>query len=184
MFFNKMNERVNKMSFLEIAKKRYSVRDFKPQKVEKEKLLKILEAGRVAPTGCNYQPQRLIVVQEAEGLDKINKAARVYGAPVVVIVCGDKDAAWKRPYDGKNILDIDVSIVTDHMMLQATELGLGSLWVCYFKADVIRTEFNLPNNWEPVNLLAIGYENCAPASPERHDTARKQLGETVFYEKL
>lgn len=172
------------MNFLEIAKKRYAVRNFQSIKVEKEKLLKILEAGRVAPTGANNQPYRLIVVQEDEGLDKIKKAANIYGAPLAIIVCGDHNQVWERPYDGKSLIDIDTSIVTDHMMLQATELGLGSVWVCYFKPDVIKTEFKLPNHLEPINILVLGYANGEPASPNRHDKARRQLSEFVSYENL
>lgn len=172
------------MSFLEIARERYSVRDYQSKKVEHEKLLEILEAGRVAPTGCNLQPYRLIVVQEQEGLVKINKAANIYGAPLAIIVCGDRNRAWKRPFDGKNISDIDASIVTDHMMLQATELGLGSVWICYFKPDIIKAEFKLPDNFEPVNILAIGYANGEPASPDRHNELRRPLSDFVSYETL
>ena len=151
-------------------------------KVEEEKLMKILEAGRVAPTGANAQPQRLIVVREKEGIEKLNKAARIYGAPLAIIVCADHDNVWKRPYDGKKLTDIDSSIVTDSMMLQATELGLGTLWVCYFKPDVIREEFNLPNNIEPVSILVIGYADGETQPEDRHDKLRKPLIETVFYE--
>lgn len=170
------------MDFLELAKKRYSVRKYESKKVEEEKLLKILEAGRIAPTGANTQPQRIIVIQEKEGLEKLKKGANVYGAPLALIVCVDHGTTWKRPFDGKDIADIDTSIVTDHMMLQATELGLGTVWVCYFDPAVIRKEFNLPDNIEPVNILAIGYGKEDPASPDRHDKARKPLDNTVFYE--
>jgi len=169
------------MEFLEIARKRYSVRKYQKKEVEKEKLYKILEAARVAPTGVNFQPYKLIVAQQEESLKKINKAANTFGAPLVIIVCGDHDKAWKRPFDGKNIVDIDASIVTDHMMLQATELGLGSVWICYFKPDVIKEEFNLPDNLEPINILAIGYADCVPASPDRHSTQRRPLEEFVTY---
>lgn len=172
------------MNFLEIAQKRYSVRKYLPRKVEEEKLLQILEAGRVAPTGCNNQPQRLIVVQSEEGLRKIDKAANVFGAPVIIIACGDNNNVWHRPYDDKNILDIDVSIVTTHMMLQATELGLGSLWVCYFDPDIIRQEFSLPDNIIPINLLLLGYADGTAKSPDRHAQVRKPLNETVFYETM
>lgn len=160
------------------------MRSFQPQPVEPDKLNRILEAGRVAPTGANMQPQRLIVVQKNEGLEKLKKAARVYEAPLAIIVCGDRSAAWKRPFDGKNIVDIDATIVTDHMMLAATELGLGTIWICYFKPDVIRQEFNLPDNLEPVNILGIGYAAGVPLSSQRHDQLRKPLTETVFFETL
>lgn len=171
-----------KVSFLELAKRRYSVRKYEARPVEDEKLMKILEAGRVAPTAVNYQPQRLIVVREKAGLEKLKKAANIYDAPLAIIVCADHNVAWKRPFDGKNTVDIDASIVTDHMMLQATELGLGTVWICYFKPDVLRKEFNIPDNVEPVNILAVGYTAGEAASAERHGTARKPLKETVFFE--
>lgn len=171
------------MNFLEIAKSRYSVRNYTSQKVEREKLEKILSAAHVAPTAANLQPVRLIVVQEAEGLSKIGKAANIYGAPLAIIVCSEQAKAWTRPFDGKQTADIDASILTDHMMLEATDLGLGSLWVCYFKPDVIREEFQLPDTLEPINILAIGYANGSPASPERHATQRMPLDELVHYEK-
>lgn len=172
------------MEFLEIAKKRYSVRKYKETPVEEEKLAKILEAGRVAPTGKNAQPQRLIVVQSDAGLEKVKKAARFYDAPCVIIVLSNRDETWVRPYDGKKLTDIDASIVTDHMMLQATELGLGTLWVCWFDPEVLRQEFSIPEHLEIVNLLVIGYADGEGASPERHTKMRKPLEETVFFESL
>jgi nitroreductase len=171
---------VVELEFLELAKKRYSVRKYQDKKVEQEKLMKILEAARVAPTGANTQPQRLIVIQENDGLEKLKKAANIFGAPLAIVVCGDHKPVWKRPIDGKDILDIDASIVTDHMMLQATELGLGTLWVCYFDPEVLRKEFQLPDNIEPINILAIGYADGEPASPERHEKTRKPL-EHILY---
>lgn len=172
------------MNFLEIAKSRYSVRDYKSQKVEQEKLNKIIFAAHVAPTAANLQPVRLIVVREDEGLSKIGKAANLYGAPLAIIVCSDHSKAWTRPFDRKQTVDIDASIVTDHMMMEATELGLGSVWVCYFKPDVIKKEFQLPDSLEPINILAIGYSNENPADPERHAAQRISLDELVHYETL
>ncbi|WP_411680310.1 nitroreductase family protein [Clostridium thailandense] len=170
------------MDFLELAKKRYSVRKYEQKKVEEDKLLKILEAGRVAPTGANTQPQRIIVVQKEEGLGKLKKGANVYGAPLALIICADHNVAWKRPFDGKVITDIDASIVTDHMMLEATDLGLGTVWICYFDPNVIKKEFNLPENVEPVNILAVGYAKDESVSSDRHDKARNPLESIVFYE--
>ncbi|HEX2998927.1 MAG TPA: nitroreductase family protein [Armatimonadota bacterium] len=170
------------MSFLHLAKRRYSVRKFHPKKVEEEKLQKILEAARVAPTAVNYQPFKLIVCQQEEGLNKVKKAARIYDAPLAIIVCGDRDRVWRRNLDGKTTLDIDASIVTDHMMLQAADLDLGSVWICYFKPDVIKAEFQLPDNLEPINILAIGYASGVPQSPDRHDTQRRPLSDLVTYE--
>lgn len=169
------------MNFLDLAKQRYSVRKYKDIPVEDEKLQKILEAAHVAPTAANKQPVRLIVVREKEGLEKVGRAARFYGAPLVIIVCSDSSKAWKCPYDGKITTDIDASILTDHMMLEATDLGLGSLWICWFKKEVIREEFNLPDNLEPVNILAVGYADTEPAQPNRHDTQRISVEELTCF---
>ena len=119
------------MELLDVMKKRFSVRKYKEQQVEPEKLAKILEAAHVAPTATNAQPVRLIVVQSEVGL---------YGAPTVIIVCADHDKAWVRKYDQMQTTDIDASILTDHMMLEATEQGLGSLWVCWFDPKIVREE--------------------------------------------
>ena len=172
------------MNFLSIAKSRYSVRNYNGKKVEKDKLNTILDAAHVAPTAANLQPVHLIVVQEEEGLSKIGKAANIYNAPLAIIVCSDHSKAWTRPFDNKQTVDIDASIITDHMMLAASEQGLGTVWVCYFKPDIIRNEFNLPDNLEPINILVIGYSDEQPANPERHTTQRIPLSELVSYEKL
>lgn len=172
------------MNFLDIAKTRYSVRNYNNKKVEKEKLDKILAAGHVAPTAGNLQPVRLLVVQEQQGLDKISKATNIYNAPLAIIVCSDHSIAWKRPFDNKQTTDIDASIITDHMMLQATELGLGSVWVCYFRPDVIKNEFELPDTLEPINILLLGYSDESPLPSDRHSETRIPLSELVSYEVL
>ena len=172
------------MDFIEIAKKRYSVRKYKDREVEEKKLQKLLEAAHVAPTAANRQPVRLLVVKSREGLEKIGKSANIYGAPLAIIVCADHGRAWVRPFDGKRTTDIDASILTDHMMLQATELGLGSVWICYFKPDVISREFGLPDNLEPVNILAVGYSDEEAADPERHSQTRIPVEELVSYETV
>lgn len=172
------------MEFLELAKKRYSVREYTDRQVEREKLDKILKAAQIAPTACNRQPVHLLAVQSREGIEKIGKAANLHGAPMAVLVCADKDKAWVRPYDGMQSTHIDASIITDHMMLEATDLGVGSLWICSFKPDVLRQEFSLPDNLEVINILALGYAACKPADPERHGKLRVPVEEMVSYEKL
>lgn len=182
------SERMNKMNFIDLAKKRYSVRKYEDKIVEKEKLDKILEAGRVAPTAANLQPQKLIVVQKKDSLEKLKIGTNVYGAPLAIIVCSDHSQSWKRSYDGKDSADIDASIVTDHMMLQASELGLGTVCVGIFDPKIIKKCFNIPDNIEPINILAIGYSDVEAeskaTSPDRHIETRKALNETVFYETL
>lgn len=172
------------MYFDDLIKKRCSVRAYKDWPVEQEKINAILEAGRLAPTGANRQPQRIIVLNNKENIDKADKATKTFGAPLVFIVCSDSSCVWERPFDGKTLLDIDASIVTTHMMLKATELGLGSVWICWFKPDIIRQEFDLPDNWVPINILAVGYGQDGTQKPlDRYKEDRKPLEELVFYPK-
>lgn len=170
------------MDFLALAKKRFACRKFHDREVEPVKLDLILQAGRVAPTGANRQPQRVLVVRSKEGRERLARCTRDFGAPCALVVCADRSEAWTRQYDDKTITDIDATIVTDHMMLCATSLGLDTLWVCMFRPEAVREEFALPEHFEPVNILLIGYGDCLPADPERHELMRKPIGETVFYE--
>lgn len=172
------------MTILNTIKTRYSVRKYEKRAVEQEKINAILEAAHCAPTAANKQPQKILVVQESNNLKKFNTGANTYNAPLVMLVCADLDAAWVRPFDGKNMVDIDASIVTDHMMLTATELGLGSCWITYFDPKAIRTAFGLPENLVPINILAIGYAADTPQSAERHTQTRMELNQTVSFENF
>lgn len=133
------------MNFMELAKKRCSVRAYEDKPVAPEHLQAVLEAGRLAPTGKNHQPQRLLVVQSPEGLEKMAKAmhnTNAYTAKAVIMVCSDTSDCWVRSFDGHCIHEIDASIVTTYMMLAATEQGLGSLWVERFDPAILREEFS------------------------------------------
>lgn len=172
------------MDFLQLAKQRYACRKYTDRKVEREKLMQILEAGRVAPTGANRQPQRLVVIESKEGMERLSRCTRDFGAPLAILVCADTSEVWQRKYDEKKISDIDASIVTDHMMLAAASLGLDTLWICMFKPEAVREEFGLPDEVIPVNILLVGYGDGEPASPDRHDTMRKPLEQTVCFERF
>lgn len=144
--------------FLQLASERYSVRKFESKPIPKELIEQVLKAGHVAPTACNNQPQRIIVVQSEEALQKLRKCTEChFHAPCALIVCYDKARCWVRSYDGKTSGDIDAAIVTTHMMLQAQALGLGTTWVMYFIPDAVRAEFALPEDVEPVAILVLGY---------------------------
>ena len=88
-----------------------------------------------------------------------------------------KTKAWKRPFDGMQTTDIDASILTDHMMLEAVEQGLGTVWICYFKPDVLKAEFKLPDSLEPINILAIGYADASVVKPAKDRIPVKELVE-------
>ena len=172
------------MKFIELAKKRYSCRKFSTKKIEQPCIVEILEAAHVAPTAANRQPQRLIVVHEVEGLAKIAKTANIYSAPLAIVVCAETEKAWVRPFDKKNAADIDTAIITDHMMLQATDMGLDSLWVCHFDPQIIKAEFNIPADYDAVSILAIGYNEGGVLSVDRHRTSRNPIDSYVFYERM
>ncbi|BEP27999.1 nitroreductase family protein [Helicovermis profundi] len=172
------------MKFLDLAKQRYSVRSYLQKKVEKNKLNLILEAGNVAPTGGNKQPYSIVVVKSDSGLECIKKAANIHNAPLAIVVCGKSSDAWVRSHDDKNLAETDATIVTDHMMLEATELNLGSLWVCNFNPAILRTELSIPEYLEPLHILAIGYSDETPLAPNRHKKTRKSLSQDIFYESF
>lgn len=169
------------MDFLELAKNRYSVRQFSEAAVEKEKLDLILEAGRIAPTACNNQPQSILVLQSPEAIEKLKKCTPChFGAPAALLICYDKNTSWKRPHDAKDHGDIDASVVCASMMYEASALGLGTTWVCYFDPAAVIREFSLPDNLVPSSILPLGYP-APDAVPAPLHGQRKPLGETVKY---
>lgn len=152
------------MRFIELLKTRYSVRKFEEKPVEDEKIQQILEAGRLAPTACNNQPQRILILNTEENLKKMKLCTPyTFNAPLIMLICFDKNISWKRKNDNEDMGVVDASIVATHMMLEITNIGLGSTWVGQFDVDKIINNFNLPQNYIPVVILPIGY-------PEKTDT--------------
>lgn len=169
------------MDFLEFAKERYSVRKFKDKPLAKEEIDTILKAGHVAPTGCNYQPQRILVINQAQALEKLKKCTKChFDAPCAMLVCYNRDESWVSPFGGALSAPVDASIVTTHMMLQAHSMGIGSCWVMYFDPEKMREEFDIPDNFVPAALLVMGYpaKDC-PVHPF-HSTFRP-LEDVVYY---
>lgn len=169
------------MDFLELAKNRYSCREFSNKIVEQEKINYILEAAKYAPTAVNFQPQRILVLTDKEKINLLNEATRfTFDANLMFVICYDKNVSWKRKYDGNDEGVIDASVVTTHMMLEITNLGLGSTWVGAFNPEKVREILNIPSNYEIVALLPTGYpsDNAEP-SPKHFE--RLDLKETVFY---
>lgn len=160
------------MDFFELIQQRFSVRAYKPDPVEDDKLQKVLEAARLAPTAANRQPFRLMVI-ETEGREE--ELARVYGrgwfvdAPLVLCLCGIGAEAWVRSSDGKSYLDVDAAIVMDHVILAATALGLGTCWIGAFDPDAAREVLNLPSEIEPILFTPLGYPDAEPGAKRRKD---------------
>lgn len=170
--------------WMDLASNRFSVRKFDGRAIEPDVMDKILRAGQTAPTACNKQPQRILVINSEESLTKLKKCTEChFNAPAALLVCHDKDECWKRSYDGKPSGDIDAGIVTTHMMLAAAALGVGTTWVMHFIPEAVRTEFAVPDNLEPTALLVMGYP-AEDAEPSPRHGQRKALEETVSYNRF
>jgi nitroreductase len=161
------------MEFSEVVEKRYSVRAYKPDLVEDEKLRQVLEAARLAPTAANRQPFLLIVIhtagREAE-LRRIYKPDWFVQAPLVVCACGIPSQSWVRK-DGKNYSDVDVAIAMDHLVLSATNLGLGTCWIAAFDPKAARKLLQLPDDIEPIAFTPLGYPADRPGPKKRKTIA-------------
>lgn len=194
------------MDFMDISRKRHTVRKYSSKPVEQEKLDMILEAGRWAPTAVNAQPQRILILNTPEQLAKVRefcsfgfdkkyvdlakecddsdngKINLYYGAPLVLFVCYDKEVCWKHPQSGQSSGMTDAVIVATHMMLEAASLDIGSVWISYFDEKKAKELLNIPENWHPVCMLYLGY----PAEDHEPNTHlgghRKPIEETCFYE--
>ena len=147
------------MTFLELAKQRYSVRNFQNRPIAEEDLAKILEAAAAAPTACNNQPQRIYIAESEEARQKLASVCRcTFGAPMILVVCYDRTRDWKNKFmPGYESGETDAAIACTHMMLEAWELGIGSCWVGYFNADQVREILGLPENVTVSALLPMGY---------------------------
>lgn len=165
-------------NFLELVRKRYSVRQYSQQPVEREKLDYILECARLAPSAVNFQPWRFVVVDSAErkaGLCACYKREWLAEAPMYIVVCADRSQSWKRGCDGHDHADIDAAIAAEHICLAAADCGLGSCWVCNFDVARCTELLGLDKDVYPVVIIPVGYAVGAPT-----DKKRKPLSETVI----
>jgi nitroreductase len=157
------------MDFQDLIRRRYSVRAYRPDPVPEEALARILEAGRLAPTAANRQPFRIVVLHSGacrEALRGVYARDWFLQAPIVLCVCGVPSEAWVRK-DGRSHLDIDAAIVMDHLILAATEEGLGTCWIANFDADAARDVFEVRPGEVPLLLTTLGYAHDRPGVRER-----------------
>ncbi|MFV0465056.1 MAG: nitroreductase family protein [Lachnospiraceae bacterium] len=171
------------MDFATLIKKRYSVRGYLDRPVEKNKLDMVLDAARIAPSAANIQPLHFLVITSESGLARVSKTSNIYDAPCAVIVCLDTKKNWTRSYDKKASGEEDAGIAIDHMMLQATDIGLGSVCINYFDPEKLRTEFSLPKGIEPISILALGYASDTTTQQTNRFIDRKDLEEIVHREQ-
>lgn len=168
------------MEYSELIRKRYSCRAYLPKAVEEEKLLKVLEAARLAPTASNRQPFQLIVIhtegRKAE-LSRIYHREWFVQAPLIICAVGLPHEGWVRSDDQRRYLDVDVAIVMDHLILEAANQGLGTCWIAAFNAKAAREILKLPPEAEPLIFTPLGYPADQPGPKER-----KPLEALVRYE--
>jgi len=167
------------MEFQDLIRARYSVRAYLPDPVEDEKLKRVLEAARMAPTAANRQPFQLIVIHtegRKEALGQIYQREWFVQAPLLVCAVGVPRISWVRG-DNRRYLDVDVAIAMDHLILAAADIGLGTCWVAAFNAQAARRILNLPDEVEPLIFTPLGYPADQPEGKER-----KPLSELVRYE--
>ena len=120
------------MEYEKLISERYSVRKFKPEHLSEECISRILNAAHKAPTGCNFQPQRILVLNTDEAIENLKKCTRChFDAPTAMLVCYNEDESWKRPYDNALSAPVDAAIVATHIMLAVHNVGAGCCWVMY-----------------------------------------------------
>jgi nitroreductase len=176
-------QKINLMNFIELATQRCSVRNFASKPVEKEKLLYVLEAARMAPSAANFQPWQFIVITDSVILKRIQTLYHrewLVTAPAIIIAMGDHCKAWRRKSDGKDFTDIDVAIAVDHLTLAATEQGLGTCWICNFNVEKCREVLNVPDNFELIALIPIGY----PIAENESAKKRESIDQLVHWNKI
>ncbi len=167
------------MEVKEAIKKRQSIRDYEDKPVPEEKLLKVLEAARLAPSGANSQHWKFIVVREGKRRQELAQAAggqtHVAKAPVVIAAVATMPEHVMRC--GVPAYAVDLAIAVDHMTLAAVDEGLGTCWIGAFSQEEARDILKVPENYRIVTLLTLGFPKQA-GRPK----IRKSLDEIVSYE--
>lgn len=167
------------MDVFEAITKRYSCRSFKPEPIESEKLDKILEAARLAPSARNFQDWRFVVVTDPETKKQLSVAANnqkpLATAGAVIVACSNSDYVMRC---GQPIAPIDVAIALEHIALEATELGLATCWIGSFYPDKVRPILGIPKDIQIIELMTIGY----PAD-SKPPSDRCEIEKIVSYEK-
>ena len=161
------------MNFLDLVKKRYSVRSYEERQIENEKMEYIMECVRLAPSAVNFQPWHFYVVTDSERLDALKSTYKrewIQSAPCIIVACANHEESWHRRSDNKNHADIDLAIAIEHLCLAAAEQGLGTCWVCNFDAALCHEVMAMPENVEPIALIPIGYTPDAEVPEKKRKT--------------
>lgn len=149
------------MEFYDLIRTRESVRNYDPDRpVPKEILDRILYAGRLAPSACNIQPYKFLVISSYEKLEKVRACYNrdwFKDAPQILIVIGLRNEAWNRSYDGYNSIETDVAIALTHIILAAENEGVGTCWIAAYNPLVLREALNINENKLIFGITPLGY---------------------------
>jgi len=169
-------------SLMDLIEKRKSIRSYKPQDVEEEKLNYILQAFRKAPSAKNLQPWKLIIVKDKKKISDLSIACNnqtfLSEAPILIVVCAKEDEAYGVMGGYMNSYPIDIALALEHLILAATEKGLGTCWIGAFKEKLVKDLLDVPANVRVVAITPVGY----PAV-EGRTRGRKPISKIVCYDK-
>jgi nitroreductase len=176
------------MSVLDVIRIRRSVRKYRNDPLPDEVLDQMLEALRLAPSACNNQPWRFIVVRDEQKREALAQASRnqmfMAQAPVIVAGCGIPEQAYKRMGGTGNSADIDVAIALDHLTLAAAEAGLGTCWIGAFDEQAVKLILEVPADVKVVALTPLGYPAepglLYPVPPDRRMNREQVIGFEKF----
>lgn len=166
--------------FIDLVKKRYSVRSYSERQVEKEKIDYVMECVRLSPSAVNFQPWHFYIVTDSARLEALKSAYKrewIQSAPCIIVACANHGESWHRRADNKDHADIDLAIAIEHLCLAAAEQGLGTCWVCNFDSVLCHEVMELPDDVEPIALVPIGYT----PDTEVPEKKRKPMDEICTY---
>ncbi len=171
------------MEYNDLIRTRESIRDYDPERpVSSDTLEKILEAGRIAPSACNYQPWEFLVIHSPEMLEKVRACYHrqwFKDAPHLLVVLGLKDKAWVRSYDRYNSIETDLAIVMTHLILAAENEGVGTCWIEAYDPAILAKALGLKENQVVFGITPLGYPR--EGFVKKGNKIRKKLEEIVRY---
>lgn len=171
------------MDVFEAIRTRRSIRKFKSKSIEEEKLCQVLESLRLAPSACNFQPYKFVVVKDMQIRNALSIACRnqkfIAQAPVIIVGCTYPEKAYKRMGGKGNSHEVDLAIALDHLTLAAWELGLGTCWIGAFSEEDVKKILHIPEEVCVVAITPLGYPD---ESPEFH--RRKSIKELISYDRF
>jgi nitroreductase len=167
------------LEYMDLVKKRRSIRRYKPDPISDRDLKEILEAARLAPSSSNRQCWRYVIVTDQDVKNKIAEAGEkwVNQAPVVVVACANPELSSHKP--GMDYFMVDIGISFEHLILAATNLGIGTCWIAGFKEKMVKEALGVPDEIRVVAYTALGY----PDEKKGRVFARKPLRDICFYER-